>query len=84
MAEDEKPYRVYRGGRQKGKVPAPTLRQPRRDRRGRDERRRADGEPPAARGPLALRIVRQIGWRRGLLLGLGGFLVLFVLWGIGS
>jgi LCP family protein required for cell wall assembly len=40
MASEEKPYRVYRGGRQKGKVPAPP----------RPERERREKAPPGADG----------------------------------
>ncbi|MSY60144.1 MAG: hypothetical protein F2663_06860 [Actinobacteria bacterium] len=84
MAEDEKPYRVYRGGRQKGKVPAPSLRQPGRDRRERERTRRGESAAPPAGGGIAVKILRRLGWRRSLLLALGLFGVLLALWAISS
>jgi LCP family protein required for cell wall assembly len=79
MAEDEKPYRVYRGGRQKGKVPAPA---------GPGRSRRAEAEKSAAgaqfRGPNAKRILKRVAWRRWLPIGLAVLLVLFVVWGVTS
>jgi LCP family protein required for cell wall assembly len=79
MAEDEKPYRVYRGGRQKGKVPAPG---------GPGRSRRAEAEKPAPgaqfRGPNAKRILKRVSWRRWVPIGLAVLLVLFVVWGVTS
>ena len=70
MATGEKPYRVYRGGRVKGKVP---LERPpaRPDRNGRTPRE------PKIRRPR-----RRWGWRRRIGLGLVVLLVLALIWGI--
>jgi polyisoprenyl-teichoic acid--peptidoglycan teichoic acid transferase len=74
MAGEEKPYRVYKGGRVKGKVPAPP----------RPERKRADGRVDY-RGPGGrTRTRRRISWRRRAIWLLPGFLVLLVLWGVTS
>jgi LCP family protein required for cell wall assembly len=73
MPDPEKPYRLYKGGRVKGKVPAP----PRPGRPARVE----DGRFP---GPGPIRPPRRWHWRRWLLVGAAALLVLVVLWGIGS
>jgi polyisoprenyl-teichoic acid--peptidoglycan teichoic acid transferase len=65
-ASGEKPYRVYRGGRQKGKVPLS----------GREGR---SPESPDAR-PRRQR--RPWTWRRWTLVGFIALVVLFVIWGI--
>jgi LCP family protein required for cell wall assembly len=74
MAAGEKPYRVYRGGRTKGRVP--TLPAPERPRR-RDER--IPGRAPAPAPPAAPR--RRLG--RGRLIGLVllGLALLLLAWG---
>ena len=68
MPTEEKPYRVYRGGRVKGKVPLerPTARP---DRDGRAPR------PPKIRRPR-----RRWGWRRRIGVGLLAFLLLTTVW----
>ena len=73
MATGEKPYRVYRGGRVKGKVPLerPTQR-PARD-------GRAPREP---REPRVRRPRRRWSWRRRIGLTLLLLLVLVVIWSI--
>ena len=79
MAREEKPYRVYRGGRVKGKVPATG----RRVLSGRGGNGRGAGEAPSAyRGPGARprRGRRRIG--RWIALGLLLLIVLFVVWGV--
>jgi LCP family protein required for cell wall assembly len=76
MPAEEKPYRVYRGGRVKGKVPAvPRDRQPAR----RDGRGRVGYKGPRARG-------RRRGWtrRRAILVGLLVLVVLVVVWAVAS
>ncbi len=75
MGREEKPYRVYRGGRVKGKVPAPARPQ-RAPRSGRD------GGGDRYRGPGPGRARRGIGRRRRLVLGLLLLFVLLVVWGI--
>jgi polyisoprenyl-teichoic acid--peptidoglycan teichoic acid transferase len=76
MAPDEKPYRVYKGGRAKGKVPAASARK--RLPRG---RRRAGGRI-RFRGPGALRfsMPRRPPWRRIVLLTLLVLIALFIAW----
>jgi LCP family protein required for cell wall assembly len=68
MAGEEKPYRVYRGGRVKGKVP---LQERPTGRNG------ADARPPRPR-----RARRRWGWRRWLLVGLGASVLLVVVWSV--
>ncbi len=70
----EKPYRIYRGGRSKGKVPLE------RRAREREERRSARGD---GGGPG--RIVerrRRWTWRRWVPLAIGVIVLFFVLWGV--
>ena len=75
----EKPYRVYRGGRTKGKVPL--------QRREREARRavRSDGAPAPGRiverPPRRRRLWLGWTWRRWTLVTILGLLVLFVIWG---
>ncbi len=54
MAEEPKPYRVYRGGRARGKVPSPP--KPARQRKSRD------GGPPRYTGPGPVKRPRS-RWR---------------------
>ena len=83
MAPDDKPYRVYKGGRAKGKVPAP---------RGAAGTRPARGEGGRYRGPGAVRqartgrlaFLRGVRWRRWIPIGLATLLVLFVIWALAS
>jgi LCP family protein required for cell wall assembly len=77
MAPDPKPYRVYRGGRTKGKVPAPA-------RPGRIPRNGAGGASTDYRGPGAVPGRRRI--RRGRVIGLVllGLLVLLIVWAVAS
>jgi LCP family protein required for cell wall assembly len=77
-ASGEKPYRVYRGGRDKGKVPLA--------RREREARRavRSDGQGP---GRIVERRPRRrlwLGWtlRRWTLVTILGLIVLFAIWGV--
>src|SRR5437660_5139869 len=70
MATEEKPYRVYRGGRVKGRVPLE-----------RHERRRErDGRAP--REPKVRRPRRRWGWKRRIGVGLLLLLVLIVVWAV--
>lgn len=84
MAPDEKPYRVYKGGRVKGKVPAAP-------RRARAPRRRPRGGGGGGgrlrlRGPgsLHLSLPGRPPWRRIVLLTLLVLIVLVVAWAIAS
>jgi polyisoprenyl-teichoic acid--peptidoglycan teichoic acid transferase len=75
MARAEKPYRVYRGGRAKGRVP--TLPRPERA-PSRDGHRRVGPVPvePAKR--------RRLGWGRRIALVLGLIVLLLFAWGLAS
>jgi LCP family protein required for cell wall assembly len=70
MATGEKPYRVYRGGRTKGRVP---LERP-------QTRRDRDGRPPAA--PRVRRPRRRWSWKRRIGVTLLVALLLIVIWSI--
>jgi LCP family protein required for cell wall assembly len=85
MAREEKPYRVYRGGRTKGKVPTPGLRPPRVERRGL-RRRGADGAAARAeyRGPGAPTGRRKPHWGRRISLAILVVLVLVIVWAVAS
>jgi len=81
MAREEKPYRVYRGGRTKGKVPL----QPRPGRPTPAKARRGDADrPPRYTGPGPRQQAQRPRWRRriGVTLVLG--LVLFLVWAVAS
>src|SRR5262245_33333504 len=74
----EKPYRLYRGGRTKGRVPSvgrPEKTQ--RERADRDGRRRyrGPGPKPPARRP------RQIRWGREIAIALVLIVLFFIVWG---
>jgi polyisoprenyl-teichoic acid--peptidoglycan teichoic acid transferase len=75
MARGEKPYRVYRGGRVKGKVP--TLPRPERTPASANGR----GRLPE-RGPAAPKRPRRMGWGRGIALALGLLVILLVAWAV--
>jgi LCP family protein required for cell wall assembly len=82
MAPDEKPYRVYRGGRARGKVPSPTGRA--RQAKDRPKRGRARGAG-SYRGPGAPEqrpFWRRISWRRALVLGVLVLVALVGVWAI--
>src|SRR3954467_15205034 len=68
MARAKKPYRVYKGGRVKGKVPLERpQRQPRRD--------RGEPAPPRARRPR-----RRWSWKKRIAIGVLVLLLVSVLW----
>jgi LCP family protein required for cell wall assembly len=72
MASDEKPYRVYRGGRTKGKVPTT----------GRSGRvRSGSGSTPEYRGP-GTGAPRKRRWGRWIALGLLVLVALIVVWSV--
>ena len=77
MAGGEKPYRVYRGGRTKGKVPTlPRREAPSRASNGRGERARVPGLEPRRR--------RRFGWGRRVGLALGLLFLLLIAWAVTS
>ena len=78
MAQGEKPYRVYRGGRVKGRVP--TLSKPERT-PPRSERKRLPFKGP---GPKPEKTKRKANWRRGILVGVVLLFVLLIVWGVAS
>jgi polyisoprenyl-teichoic acid--peptidoglycan teichoic acid transferase len=84
MAREEKPYRVYRGGRAKGKVPTARARAVRAKRAARgaaaaDGRREARSE---YRGVGARQ--KEVRWGRRIALGLLVLLLLVVVWAVAS
>lgn len=87
MAEEEKPYRVYKGGRVKGKVPAPGG-----PPRGKAQRDREGDEPGRYRGPGAVRrgprgrlaFLKRVSRRRWLPIGFAALVALWLLWAITS
>jgi LCP family protein required for cell wall assembly len=78
MAQGEKPYRVYRGGRVKGRVPTlpkPERAAPRTDRK--PARFKGPGPKPAA--PKG-----KPNWRRRILIGIVLLFVLLIVWAVAS
>ena len=71
MPAEDKPYRVYRGGRAKGRVPLTRHQSP-------------GAETPAGSGPERTSRPRLRRPGRLLALGLVGFLVLLLVWGVGG
>jgi LCP family protein required for cell wall assembly len=83
---EEKPYRVYRGGRLKGGVPT-LAREQRTKAVQRDGRRRLRlGSEPDDRGPRPprKRWYRRWSWKRWLVVGFASFFTLVLIWGIAS
>jgi polyisoprenyl-teichoic acid--peptidoglycan teichoic acid transferase len=76
MARGDKPYRVYRGGRVKGKVP--TLPRPARASASANGRGRL---PERATTPKRR---RRLGWGRGIALALGLLVILLIAWAVAS
>ena len=72
MPDQEKPYRVYRGGRVKGRVPL--------------ERRLGQPDDGSAKGPEAApsKRRRRFRWKLVLALAVPTLLVLAALWGLGT
>jgi polyisoprenyl-teichoic acid--peptidoglycan teichoic acid transferase len=80
MAPEEKPYRVYKGGRVKGKVPTA----PPRARASRTGTGGAGRTRVPRPGRLRISLPRRPPWRRIILLSLLVLIVLFVAWAISS
>src|SRR3954469_25087629 len=68
----EKPYRVYKGGRQKGKVPSP----------GRDRQRAQRREPQQQQGRVRRRPQRTFSRGRAVVWSLVGVVLLLVVWSV--
>ena len=81
MPRGEKPYRVYRGGRLKGRVPLET-----RPETTPEVRPQAppDGRAPTKRRAPRRRRLRRWSWRRAILIALGLVLLLLIAWGVAS
>ena len=79
MAQGEKPYRVYRGGRVKGRVP--TLPKPERA-PARTDRKPFRFKGPGPKAPKTAKGKRN--WRRRILLGVILLFVLLIVWGVAS
>jgi LCP family protein required for cell wall assembly len=75
MTSGEKPYRVYRGGRVRGKVPA--LPRPQRA-------PRRDGRGPSGAPAATPRRRRRLGWGKRIALVLGLVLLVLLAWGVTS
>jgi len=83
MAQDDKPYRVYRGGRVKGKGPVPPTRtQPPKKTRRNGARAAPGYRGPGAKPKRGLRLPGRPSWRRVLVLGVLVLLVLVVAWAV--
>src|SRR4051812_23536807 len=77
-APEEKPYKVYRGGRTKGKVPLS-----RTQRSGREQARQRSGRDGTGSAREVVRRPRKRWtWRRWLPLALTGVILVLVLWGV--
>jgi LCP family protein required for cell wall assembly len=82
MAREEKPYRVYRGGRAKGRVPTAGTRPGRSAQRG-----GVIDRPPDRtdyRGPGASTEKRPVRWGRRIAIGVALLLVLIIVWAVAS
>src|SRR3954453_340027 len=83
MAREEKSYRVYRGGRAKGKAPSATPRPGRRQPDGGNGRARGGGgDRNEYRGPGGR--AKEVRWGRRIGIGLLVVLLLIVVWAIAS
>ena len=79
-ASGEKPYKVYRGGRTKGKVPLSG--RDSRERKGKDKQDSFRGDGGGSGRQVVRRPKRRWSRRRILLLALVGVVVLLVVWGV--
>lgn len=78
MPEEEKPYRRYRGGRVKGRVPL------QRHLAGEADGRKRKGGRADQAHPARRRWLNRIRWKLALLLALPTILLLVVAWGVAS
>jgi LCP family protein required for cell wall assembly len=76
MAREEKPYRVYKGGRTKGKVPAPARPERKQRAAGRGDRHAPAGRARPTRARRA--------WRHRLVWLVPALVVLLIVWGVAS
>lgn len=81
MAPDEKPYRVYKGGRTKGKVPAPSRPARVRTRTGGAGYR---GPGPRQRSGGRLAFLRRLRWRFWIPIGLAALVALCLIWAVAA
>jgi LCP family protein required for cell wall assembly len=84
MAREEKPYRVYRGGRAKGKVPTATSRPGRQASTAAPKGGGKSPTPAEYRGPGARSTARRPRWGRRIGIGVVLLLVLLVVWGVAA
>ena len=85
MAPDEKPYRVYRGGRAKGKVPTtPRPGRKKGDAAGRRGAGDRGGTPGEYRGPGARPKGRKPRWGRRIAIGAAVLVLLVLVWAVAS
>src|ERR1700709_2372716 len=82
MAREEKPYRVYRGGRAKGKVPTAASRHGRQAPSAGPKGGGKAPRPAEYRGPGARSSARRPRWGRRIGLGVALLLVLLAAWGV--
>jgi len=81
MGSGDKPYRVYRGGRTKGKVPLPH----RQERRPQRAVERGDGAgAPRYQGPGPVQPERRPRWGRRIGVALLVLLLVLLVWGVAS
>jgi LCP family protein required for cell wall assembly len=83
MAREEKPYRVYRGGRVKGKVPTPRARAVRAKRDARDSATDGRGGRTDYRG-VGARPQKDVRWGRRIAIGVVFLLLVVVVWAVAS
>jgi LCP family protein required for cell wall assembly len=85
MAREEKPYRVYKGGRAKGKVPAAPSRPGRSRRDASGGRGASDGSSRSDyRGPGARSRAGRVHWGRWIALAAAALFVLVAVWGVAA
>jgi LCP family protein required for cell wall assembly len=85
MAREEKPYRVYRGGRAKGKVPTVPSRPGRTHREPTGGRGTGGGGSRSEyRGPGAASARKRPHWGRRIAIGAALLFIVIVVWGVAS